>query len=384
MLEHMARGLTAHGLEPVVALGSDGPLVDRLRRAQVDVHVLPVGSLAGARRRSVPVEHRLAFDGVRWVTAVCRLIRALDVDVVVTNSQKAHLAGSLAARISGVPVVWRLHDIVVPATFGRAQILALRLAAAVGRPRVLCVSHAVEVAARETLRMADTTCLHNGVDSARLRSDRKLELRQRFDWPPDAVVFGSIGRLVRWKGSLDLVEAASLVTKAAPAARFVLVGDEMIDAASGFRDEILAAVRRLGLSDHVKLLPFTEEVGEVFAELDVLVQPSIEPDPFPTAVVEAAVVGVPVIASDHGGVAEIVVDGRHGRLVQPGSVPALADACVELAVEGPRRARMAAAIREDGARFTAARMCASLAEELRLVSQGRGRPSPPGARRPPD
>lgn len=371
MLEHMATGLTAHGVEPVVAVGSDGPLVDRLRQAQVGVHVLPLGSLAGARRRSVPVEPRLVVDGARWVRGVCHLVRALHVDVVVTNSQKAHLAGSLAARISGVPVVWRLHDIVVPATFGPAQILALRLAAAVGRPRVLGVSGVVEAAARETLGIADSACVHNGVDAARLRSRVQLDLRGRFEWPPEAVVFGTIGRLVPWKGCLDLVEAARLVTEAAPAARFVLVGDEMIDAPSGFRRQILERVRRLGLTEQVKLLPFTDEVGAVLAELDVLVQPSTEPDPFPTAVVEAAVVGVPVIAADHGGVAEIVSDGAHGRLVRPGSIAALAEACVELAVDEPRRARMAAAIAGDSAGFTAARMCAALAHELTLVTRGR-------------
>jgi glycosyltransferase involved in cell wall biosynthesis len=371
MLEHMATGLVAEGIEPVVALGSDGPLVDRLRRAAIAVHVLPVGSLAGARRRRVPLDHRLLLDGVNWVRAVSRLVRTLEVDVVVTNSQKAHLAGSTAARISGVPVVWRLHDIVVPETFGPAQILALRLTAAVARPRVLGVSRAVEAAVKQTLRIADSVPLHNGIDASHLRSQGRLELRGRFGWPSDSVVFGMVGRLVRWKGCLDFVEAAPHVLRAAPAARFVLVGDEMIDVGSGFRDEIVNRIGELGITDEVRLLPFTDQVGAVLADLDVLVQPSTEPDPFPTAVVEAAVMGVPVIATNHGGVAEIVGHGVHGHLVEPGSVPALADACTELAVDDVRRERMAAAIRADSAGLTAPRMCAGLARELRLVSERR-------------
>ena len=371
MLEHMATGLVAHGIEPVVALGSDGPLVDRLRRAEIPVHVLPVGSLAGARRRRLPLDRRLVLDGVNWFRAVSRLIRTIEVDVVVTNSQKAHLAGSMAARISGVPVVWRLHDIVVPETFGTAQILALRLTAAVSRPRVLGVSAAVDVAAKKTLRIANSAALHNGVDAARLRASGRLELRDRFGWPEDAVVFGMVGRLVRWKGCLDFVEAAPRVLRAAPAARFVLVGDEMIDVASGFRDEILNRVGELGIGEEVRLLPFTDDVGGVLAALDVLVQPSTEPDPFPTAVVEAAVMGVPVVATNHGGVAEIVGDGVHGRLVEPHSITALADACAELAVDELGRERMATAIGEDSAGLTAPRMCADLARELRLVSEGR-------------
>ena len=371
MLEHMATGLVAEGIEPVVALGSDGPLVDRLRRAEVAVHVLPVGALAGARRRRLPLDHRLVLDGVSWVRAVSRLIRTLEIDVVVTNSQKAHLAGSMAARISGVPVVWRLHDIVVPETFGPAQILALRLTAAVGRPRVLGVSGAVDAAVKQTLRIADSAPLRNGVDATRLRSQGRLELRDRFGWPNESIVFGMVGRLVRWKGCLDLVEAAPHVLRAAPAARFVLVGDELIDVGSGFRDEIVNRINELGLADEVRLLPFTDEVGAVLADLDVLVQPSTEPDPFPTAVVEAAVMGVPVIATNHGGAGEIVADGVHGHLVEPESIPALADACVDLAVDELRRGRMAAAIREDSAGLTAPRMCAGLARELRLVSERR-------------
>ena len=143
----------------------------------------------------------------------------------------------------------------------------------------------------------------------------------------------------------------------------------MIDVGSGFRDEILNRVGELGITENVRLLPFTDDVGAVLAELDVLVQPSTEPDPFPTAVVEAAVMGVPVIATNHGGVAEIVRDGVHGRLVEPGDVAALAGACVELAVDDVGRARMTAAIGADSAGLTASRMCAGLARELRLVSR---------------
>ena len=371
MLEHMATGVGAEGIEAVVALGSDGPLVDRLRRAGIAVHVLPLGSLAGARRRHLPLDRRLVVDGVNWVRAVSRLIRTVEVDVVVTNSQKAHLAGSMAARISGVPVVWRLHDIVGGETFGPAQILALRLTAALSRPPILGVSRAVDAAVKQTLRIADSAPLHNGVDATRLRAQGRLELRERFGWPSDSVVFGMVGRLVRWKGCLDFVEAAPHVLRAAPAARFVLVGDEMIDAGSGFRDEIMNRIGELGVTDEVRLLPFTDEVGAVLADLDVLVQPSTEPDPFPTAVVEAAVMGVPVITTNHGGAAEIVGDGVHGRLVEPHSIPALADACVELAADEVRRERMATAIRDDSAGLTAPRMCADLARELRMVSEGR-------------
>jgi glycosyltransferase involved in cell wall biosynthesis len=369
MLEHMVTGLAAHGIEAVVALGSDGPLVERLEREGIAVHVLPLGSLAGARRRRVPIKPTLALDGVRWIRALTRLIHDLNIDVMVTNSQKAHLAGSLAAWVSGVPVVWRLHDIVVPGVFGPAQILALRLTAAVSRPRVLGVSAAVDVATRNTLRIANSSALHNGVDVARLRAHGRLDLRDRFGWPREAVIFGTIGRLVRWKGCLDFVEVASRVIKEVPTARFVLVGDEIIDHESGFREELLDRVRQLRITDEVRLLPFTDDVGAVLEELDVLVQPSTEAEPFPTAVVEAAVMGVPVIATDHGGVAEIVRDGVHGRLAPLESIPALTDAFVELAVDELRRARMAAAIKEDSSRLTAERMCADLARELRLASR---------------
>lgn len=370
MLELMATGLADHGIEPIVAVGSDGPLVDRLRRAHVAVYVVPVGSLAGARRQEVPLGRSLLVDSVGWVRELARLVRDLDVDLVVTNSQKAHVAGSLAARVAGVPVVWRLHDIVDRETFGTAQILALRLTAAVANPRVLAVSDAVDVAAKSTLRIANSARVHNGVDAVRLRGHRRLGLRDRFGWPRDAVVFGMVGRLVRWKGCLDFVEAAYRVLPAAPSARFVLVGDEMIDVGSGFRDEIVDRVHGLGITEQVRLLPFTDDVGAVLADLDVLVQPSTEPDPFPTAVVEAAVMGVPVIATNHGGVAEIVADGVHGRLVDPHSTDILAAAFLELAVDDIRRARMAVAVKEHSAGLTAPRMCADLASELWGVSDG--------------
>lgn len=374
MLEHMVTGLPAQGVDTVVALGSDGPLVARLRGAGVDVHVLPIApSLGRARRRSLPIGPALAVDAVGWVRAMSRLIRELDVNVVVTNSQKAHVLGSMAARVSGVPLAWRLWDIVEPATFGPAQIMALRLAAREGRTRVIGTSRAVEVAARDTLRIANGSYVYSGVDASRLVPHARLDIRGGFGWPPEAVVFGTIGRLVRWKGIDVLVEAAARVVKAAPMARFIVVGDELIDKESGYRDEILRRVAALGIGDQLRLLPFTDDVGAVLAELDVLVQPSTEPDPFPTAMVEAAVVGVPIIAADHGGAPEIVTDGVHGRLVAPGSVDALADACAELAGDAPGRAAMSQAILRDSAGLTVERMCSELATELRMVA-ARSRP----------
>lgn len=364
MLELMATGLTRLGVKIEVALGGIGPLADRLRAAGIPTQVLPIGTLAAGRRRHVPASPKLAVDLVRTTATLRRLMIGMGTDVLVTNSQKAHLVGSVAARAAGVPVAWRLHDVVCPGVFGEGQILALRAAALAGRPRVLSVSNAVDVAARQALRFRNTAVIHNGVDVARLRPQRPLDLRAHFGWPSASVVFGTVGRLVRWKGGLELLAAAALVAPRAESVRFVLVGDELIDAETGFRNQLIAMTRSLGIADRVGLLPFTDDVGAVLDQIDVLVQPSIEPDPFPTAVLEAAVTGTPVIAFDHGGISEMVVGGEHGLLVAPGDVKGLADACVALAVDARERSRMGEAIRSVGERFTAERMCQELLSEL--------------------
>jgi glycosyltransferase involved in cell wall biosynthesis len=121
--------------------------------------------------------------------------------------------------------------------------------------------------------------------------------------------------------------------------------------------------RTLGVEDRVRMLGFREDVQTVLGAADVVAVPSTAPDPLPGAAIEAAAAGCAVIASAHGGLPEIIREGRTGRLVAPGDPAALARVAAELIDQPELRARLGTAASADvRERFSAARLLGSVQE----------------------
>ena len=154
-----------------------------------------------------------------------------------------------------------------------------------------------------------------------------------------------LGRLNRWKGHEVFIAAAARLAPDHPDARFVVAGDAPLGEAwrEADADGRIAAA---GLGDRLRRLWFVTDGAAVLAAADVVVAPSTWPDPFPTVILEAMRAGRPVVASNHGGAPEMVVDGVTGVLVPPGDDAALAAAIGTLLADPDVRGRLGAAARE--------------------------------------
>lgn len=152
-----------------------------------------------------------------------------------------------------------------------------------------------------------------------------------------------VGRLNSWKGQSVLLEAVSLLPAILRArVRVRLVGG-VFAAQTHFSQQLESAISELNLSDQVDLIPFTRDPTEHYLWADLVVVPSTKPEPFGLVAIEGMAAGRPVIASNHGGLVEIVVDGETGTLMRPGSAEAL---CAAIAHYGDDPSRM---LREGGA-----------------------------------
>lgn len=143
--------------------------------------------------------------------------------------------------------------------------------------------------------------------------------------PPRPVV-GLIGRLVPEKGGHVFLRAVSLVRAVVPQARFVVVGDGPL------RDTLEQRAASLGVADVVDFVGFRSDVRELMCALDVLAVPSLS-DGSPLVVLEAMATGVPVVASETGGLPDLVRPGENGLLVRPGDAEDLARAIVSLLLD---------------------------------------------------
>lgn len=181
--------------------------------------------------------------------------------------------------------------------------------------------------------------------------------------PPVGPRLGIVGRLTEQKGHGDLLAALVEVRRYHPA-QLIIVGSGPL------LPDLQAQVRKLGLSDAVHFLGFRQDVPAILPHFDLFVLPSYW-EGFPTALLEAMALGVPVIATDVSGNRELVLDGQTGRLVPPGNRQALADTIVELLSHQDRSRTLAEAARERAAGFTIQKTALCYATAYQRIVQER-------------
>lgn len=362
---------------PALACPFRGPLVEEAEGLGVRIHLgFPSSRLLQVRRKTLggnPLAI-LAYplDFLRTVHGLARLIGREGYDLVLTNSAKADIYGSLAGWLARRPVVWRLHDIADRRAFSRLNLTLFRVFAGLFTDRVLAVSEAVERALVELgIRREKVAVVYNGVEEVRPLRGRE-EVRKEWGLPPDAPVAGMVGRLVDWKGPDLFIAAAAEVAREVPEARFLLVGDAIFGERE-YVESLREMVGERGLGGRLVFTGFREDVPEVMGALDLLVHASLLPDPLPTVLLEAMCLGLPVVAADGGGVPEIVEDGVTGVVVPPGDVKSLARAMSWMLVNPRRRREMGEAGRKRAVeRFGLEERCRELEGELLGVLRRRG------------
>lgn len=308
------------------------------------------------------------------VRRLTRLIRAEQVDVVHARSRAPAWSAWLAARRVGVPFVTTWHG-----SYGAGTRLKRLYNAVMGRGRpVIAISDFIAEMVRDRYgvppdaivtipRGADTDAFAEEVVSA----ERTITLARSWGIVEDPrPVLLLPGRLSRWKGQNDFVEAAALLrARRGPDFLAIILGEGSGDMA----EVLLERARTLGALDVVKVLPATDDMPAAYKLAAVVVSASTEPEAFGRVAVEAQAMGRPVIASNHGGARETVEHGRTGWLYEPGNAGALAEAMhAALSLEGWERAHMGMAGRARVAsRFTVEAMQRAT---LAVYEQVAGRP----------
>jgi glycosyltransferase involved in cell wall biosynthesis len=171
----------------------------------------------------------------------------------------------------------------------------------------------------------------NGFDGSKIWSVPTGIDVERFDpsrvkpaFGPDGFTVGMVGVLRSWKGHVFFLRAVPLISERIPDARFYVAGE------GPARHYIENMVAELSLQGRVVLLGHREDVPEVLASLDVVVQPSYANEGVPQSVLQAMAMEKSVVASDAGAISEAVIDGKTGFLVEPKNPDQIAEKVVQL------------------------------------------------------
>ncbi len=191
-------------------------------------------------------------------------------------------------------------------------------------------------------------CIPIGIDVESYASaGNGPKVRSELGVAPEALIVGLVGRIHPWKGQEVLIEAAARVLEACPNTHFLLVGDIVRPEQRAHLDALRMLAQQLNIARQVQFVGTRSDIPDIMQLLDICVVPSLR-EPYGLVAIEAQAAGTPVIASNVGGLREIVQDGVSGCLVPPGDSIQLANAIVmylrdanlrsEVGMQGRKRA----------------------------------------------
>lgn len=266
---------------------------------------------------------------LRAVFNLCRIIKDEGVDIVHAHTRVSQVAALLACRITGIPYVTTCHG------FFKKR---LRGVFDTWGQKVIAISDAVKNHLEMDLGVAPgrIELVYSGVDIDKFSKDypadevsrtkKSLGLRGSF-------VVGTISRLSPVKGQRFLIEAAPSVISKKPGVEFIIVGSGPEEA------RLKDMVKSLRLEDAVHFLSSSPRTSKFLSVMDVFILPSVK-EGLGMALLEALASGKACVASDVGGVADIIKDGTSGLLVNVGDVDEIAVAILRLLNDSALRNRL--------------------------------------------
>jgi glycosyltransferase involved in cell wall biosynthesis len=215
----------------------------------------------------------------------------------------------------------------------------------------ICASDAIrKILVGDGIPRERTVTVHEGIDVEHVRAAPPAKLHEEFWLPHEAPIVGNVAALVPHKGQRYLVDAAALVVRQIPDARFLIAGEGEL------RPALERQIKEHRLEKHVFLAGFRPDVLSLHRSFDIFVLSSTT-EGLGTSLLDAMACGKPVVATIAGGIPEVVERGATGLLVPPRDPKRLAEAIVALLKSPENRANLGAAglsrVRE---RFSAERM----------------------------
>jgi len=201
----------------------------------------------------------------------------------------------------------------------------------------VCASEAIrKMLVGDGVQKSRTVTVHEGIDLARVKAAPPAELHKDLWLPHHSPLVGNVAALVPHKGQRYLIDAATTLLHAQPDARVVIAGEGEL------RPALEQQIRHHHLEKHVILAGFRPDVLSVHKAFDVFVMSSVT-EGLGTSLLDAMACGKPIVATNVGGIPEVVVDGETGLLVPPRDASALASAIARLLGDPQLRERMGAA-----------------------------------------
>lgn len=297
-------GYLFRGGHKAVVVSSGGELSAKLR-------------CSGAVHYRLPVHKKSLALILYSLFRLLKIIRKEKIDIVHARSRLTGWIAFWACRLTGRIFVTTCHEYYPVHPFNSVM--------GWGRS-VIVASRCVEEHMREDFRVPQDRIrfIPRGVNCSHFHYESPLTRRK-----PEQFRIGMIGRITPRKGHFHFFSAMAEVSRVIPGLSVRIVGDAP-PPQKAYKKKLLNLVQKLKLDSCVEFLGIRRDIPAILSQLDVLVLSHVAPQAFGRVILEAQAAGVPVIATNVGGVVDIIEDEKTGLLVAPANARAIAEAVVRL------------------------------------------------------
>ncbi|MDD5691201.1 MAG: glycosyltransferase family 4 protein [Candidatus Omnitrophica bacterium] len=328
----LVRQLDKERFNPYIITAYDGLLIEAAKN---------IPGLRLIRCKFLEREIRPAKD-ILALFFIYRFIRNNSIDIVHTHSSKAGILGRLAAKASGVKTIihtvhgWSFHG--YQSCLAYYFYLFLENICACFSSAIIVVSQWDKKRAAQQLICRQDKCelIRYAIDYKEFKNNTEAayQVRKEFALSGEDLIIGMVACFKPQKAPLDFIRLANAVKGRFPNTKFILVGDGVM------RKEICTLISKLNLKEQVILTGWRNDVASILSCLDIFVLTSLW-EGLPIAVLEAMAMGVPVVATDTGGVSEVVLQGKTGYLAKPHDINTLQKRLEELLMKPYLRKKFA-------------------------------------------
>lgn len=320
---------------PVIVLPFDGPLKIELEKNHIKVVIAPVLKLY--RKMFTPKNVITFFREYKEGVAVLdKLNKEHDFKLVYTHTLAA-LIGIIFAKKRKIKHLWHVQEIIAkPKIFNLAfkKLLSLNCNHKVIYDSIATMSFWIK---DNTILTAKSMAVWNGIEVNNIQTfkdEDMAEIRENyFKSNKVEIIIALVGRINSWKGQQLLLTAFNILSKTNQNIKLVFLGSAPPNQEI-FEIDLKNKIKEYNLEEKVIVIPFQKDITRFWNSIDIAVVPSTEPEPFGMVVIEAMLAKKPVVASNHGGPTEIVIDNETGFLFESNNEILLANAIQKL-VDNP-------------------------------------------------
>lgn len=269
------------------------------------------------------------------ILLIWMVIRKWGIDLVHVNTIVIPSA-IIAAKLAGRPVIVHKREFVVSNKIASCMLDFITFLFA---DKVIAISNAVKYNSIKLLQKK-IVVIYNGVDLSEFSIKNDNKIHKLYKIPKKTLLIGIFSRIEPWKGQHIVIRSLPKVLTQIEDVKLFIFGQYYTSKGRKYFDEINNLVNELNLEKFILFPGTVKNVNKIYSEFDIIVLPSTDPEPLGRVVIEAMAAGRAVIATDNGGVKEIIENGKNGLLVKAGDLNDMENAIIKLAKTPSFRKKM--------------------------------------------